>query len=106
MDQKELIPDSFDEFMNPQPETTEEKEGEETLDERFSKERNEWSVKMGEMSKKFKKVFDIVELESEIYTERQRAVEYYHYLKTIIIKLDKKYRKNYADKYNFYAYQS
>jgi len=107
MDQEDLIPSSFDEFMNPQPEISKDEEEEkESIDERFSKDRLEWSTKVKEMSGKFKKVFDIVELQTEIYTERQRALEYYHYLISLLIKLDKNYKKAYADKYNFYTYQS
>jgi len=76
-----------------------------TLEDRFSKERKEWSEKVSKFSLKLKKVFDIPELMTDLYTERQRASEYYHYLISLLIKLNKKYRKDYAEKYDYYSFK-
>lgn len=98
---------SFDDFMNPQPETTkEEKSEKETLQARFDRERIEWSAKIKGMSSKLSKVLSTAELMTEIYTERQRALEYYHYLISLLIRINKNYNKSYSDKYKFYKYEA
>lgn len=107
MSEEALNIGSVEDFLNPQPETSkEEKSEKQTLEERFARERIEWSAKIKTMSAKLKKVFDVAELMSEIYSERQRALEYYHYLISLLIKLNKSYNKSYSEKYKFYTYQS
>lgn len=101
------IPSSFDDFMNPQVEVSEnEKTEKQNLESRFSSERLSWSAKINEMSAKLKKTLDVAELMANIYTERQRALEYYHYLISLLIKINKSYRKQYSEKYEFYSYKS
>jgi hypothetical protein len=78
----------------------------ETLEERFSRERLEWSHKIQEMSSKFKNVFTIAELMTTLYTERQLAVEYYHYLISLMIGLNKKYNAAYAERQDYYTNKS
>jgi hypothetical protein len=100
------IPENFDDFMNPQPETSKEGELEkETLENRFSRERLEWSGKIKDMSSQLKNVVQVGELMTSIYTERQRALEYYHYIISLLIQINKKYNKGYSDKWKFYTYQ-
>jgi len=76
---------------------------EESLEDRFAREREEWSEKIAEISKKMKQVFDIPELMTTLYTERQRAVEYYHYLITLLIGMNKKYNAAYAERFDYYT---
>ncbi len=103
----DLIPDNFDEFLNPEPETTsDEKSEEDTLEKRFGDERLSWSNKIKGMSQKLSNIVQTGELMTEIYTERQLALEYYHYLIQLLIKMNKKYNKSYSEKYKFYKYQS
>jgi len=79
---------------------------EETLEQRFAKERVQWSEKIKSMSDKMKDIFKVSELMTEIYTERQLAVEYYHFLLVTLSKINKKYRKQWAEKYDYYSYKS
>ena len=76
---------------------------EESLEEKFARERLEWSNKIADMSSKMKQIFSIPELMTYLYTERQRAVEYYHYLVSLMITMNKTYNKAYAEKYDFYT---
>lgn len=102
----EIIPENFDDFMNPQPETSsEDKTEKESLEDKFSRERIEWSSKIKKMSSSFSDVVKTGELMTEVYTERQLALEYYHYLISILIKLNKKYNQVYSEKWKFYTYQ-
>lgn len=102
------IPASFDEFLNPEPTTESQKDKteKETLEDRFARERLNWGGKIKELSQKLRKALDVAELMTEIYTERQLALEYYHYLISLLIKVNKKYNKSYSDKYKFYKYES
>lgn len=84
----------------------EEGEKKETLDDQFARERLEWSTKVENMGFQMKKVTNIPELMTEVYTERQLCVEYYHYLISVLIKLNRKYKKEYADKYDYWSFKS
>jgi hypothetical protein len=107
MEEKAIIPESFDEFMNPQPETSQDDKSEkQTLDERFARERFSWGTKIKNMSAKLSRTPQVAELMTEIYTERQIALEYYHYIISLLIKINKVYNKSYSEKYKFYSYQS
>jgi CII-binding regulator of phage lambda lysogenization HflD len=98
---------SVDDFLNPEPEATKEDKSEkETLEDRFFRERLEWTGKIKEMSVKLKKVLEVAELMTEIYTERQKALDYYHYLISLLIKINKSYTKSYSNKYKFFKYES
>lgn len=78
----------------------------ESLEQRFSKERIEWTQKVESMSKKLQKVFELNDLMTTLYTERQRLVEYYHYLLSLLTNVNRNYRKEYAAKYDYYSWQS
>lgn len=92
---------NIDELIN--KEDSKEKE---SLEGRFNKERIEWTNKIQNMSQKMKDIFKVSELMTEIYTERQRAVEYNHYLLTLLSKIIKKYRNQFSEKYDYYSWQS
>ena len=76
---------------------------EESLDARFARERLEWSAKIEEMNSKMKNVMMVAELMTTLYTERQRAVEYYHYLISLLIPMNRKYNGAYAERYDYYT---
>jgi len=97
------IPDSFDEILKNEEKVKEEEQL--SLEEKFAKERLEWSGKIQNMSKNLKDVMKLADLQVDIYTERQRAVEYYHYLISILKGLGRSYTKQYSDKYDFYSFE-
>ena len=102
----DLIPEKFDDFMAPASDKSPDETAEgKTLEERFGAERLTWSTKIKEMSKAFSNIVKTGELMTEVYTERQRALEYYHYIISLLIKLNKKYNKSYSEKWKFYTYQ-
>jgi len=92
--------------MKPDPESVEEKSEKQTLEERFARERLSWSAKVKEMSTKLKRALDVAILMTEIYTERQRGLEYYHYLISLLIKINKNYKKSYAERHEYYTFKS
>ena len=75
------------------------------LEARFTKERLELTEKIKKMSKKLRNLQELNDLLTEIHTERQQAVEYYHYLEFIISKITIKYKKQWAERYDYYTYQ-
>lgn len=77
-----------------------------TLDKQFETERMKWEGIVREMSLQMKRILSLGELMTTIYTERQQTVEYYHYLLSVLIKLNAKYRKEYAEKYDFWTTKS
>jgi len=87
-------------FFNINPDVPEEK----SLDEKLSAERLEWTTKISEMN--LKNIDDIPDLMINLYSERQRCVEYYHYLISKLIILNKEYRKRYAERYEFWSHKS
>lgn len=76
---------------------------EETLEDKFARERLEWSQKIEDMSSKMKNVMAVAELMTTLYTDRQRAVEYYHYLISLIIPMNRKYNQAYAERFDYYT---
>jgi len=78
----------------------------ESLAERFKNERDAWTKKIAELSKSMKNVSDLPVLQTIIYTERQIALDYYHYLVSLIVILSREYRKQYNDKYDYYTTKS
>lgn len=81
-------------------------EPEETLEQKFSKQREEWSEIIKGMSVRMKNIMNLPELMTELYTERQRCVEYHHYLMSIMIKTNIEYRRRYAERHDFWSYKS
>lgn len=79
---------------------------EESLKDKFQREREEWSEKIEVMSLKMKKIMEIPELMTDLYTERQRCVEYHHYLISLAIGLSKTYRSQYAKRQDYYNFKS
>jgi hypothetical protein len=77
-----------------------------TMAERFMAERVQWTAKIKELGGKMKHIVDMSELMTNIYTERQIAVEYHYYLLGLLSKVNKSYRKQYAEKYDYYTYKS
>jgi hypothetical protein len=92
----------FDEFFQ----SSEKKEEKSPLEVKISEERLKWTNKIEEMSKRMKKVFELSDLMTYVYTERQRGVEYHHYLISILSKINRSYRKQWSEKYNHYSYKS
>lgn len=78
----------------------------ESLEDKFTRERSEWIKKTEELSKRVKNVLDIPLLMTDLYTERQTCVEYYHYLISILIKVNKEYKSRYAERYDFWTWKS
>jgi hypothetical protein len=79
---------------------------EESLEQRLEKERLAWNQKTIDMSKRIKRFVELPELMVDLYTERQIALEYYHYLMSKMIILNQKFNKDNAERYDYYTTKS
>ena len=57
--------------------------------ERFEKERNDWTQQIKDLAARFKKVEDLVDVQVDLYSQRQVGVEYMHQLITLQSRLKK-----------------
>jgi hypothetical protein len=103
-EQETIVPDSFDDFIKDVPKDNTEQQT--SMEVRFTNERTEWTSKVNNMSTMMRKVVDVAELMTNIYTERQRAVEYHHYLISLLSKISRTYRKQFSEQYDFYTFKS
>jgi hypothetical protein len=69
---------------------------------KFEKERADWTAKVATLAK-ISKVLELQEHLVTLYSERQFLVENYHYILSLIITINKQYRKQYAIKYDYYS---
>ena len=79
---------------------------EESLVDKFARERLEWGQKIEKMSKQMKNVLSVSELMTEVYTERQICLEYYHYLVSILIKKNREYKKQWDERWMYWTHKS
>jgi hypothetical protein len=86
-------------FFNINPDVKQE----EPLAKRLEKERLEWLEKIRACSKSMKQIFEIPELMTTLYTERQIAVDYYHYLISLLVDVNRKYNSSYAERFDHYT---
>lgn len=63
------------------------------IKDRFVEERIGWKEKVVDMANRMKKISDLAEVQVDLYTYRQEAIEYYYNLNLAVIKLEKKYSK-------------
>jgi len=70
---------------------------------RFRKEREEWSDKVTDMSNRLKDIHHLSDLMTEIYSNRQIAVEYTHTLMTHLTKINRIYRERRVERYDHYT---
>jgi hypothetical protein len=68
--------------------------------ERFEQERNEWTGDIKDVSSRFKNVEDMVEVQVDLYSKRQQAVEYMHQLMVLQSRLKKAWITEYKKAYD------
>lgn len=70
------------------------------LENKFEERRGYWVSWTDSMTKCLKQVDKLVDLQTEIYTRRQEALENYHTLSNLLAKRVKIYKEQYAQAYN------
>lgn len=73
---------------------------------KFEKNRKIWTDSIHSLNSKLKDIKMMESLMVDVYSERQRAVDYYHYLNSILIKIIKNYKRRFMEQYEFYSTKS
>jgi hypothetical protein len=75
----------------------------ESLTERFGRERKEWEEKVKIFSKKLKNIRNVTEVQIDVYSARQEVVDYYHYLLNLIRQKNVEINNKYVKRYDYYV---
>jgi hypothetical protein len=70
---------------------------------RFKKEREEWSGKIKEMSTRLLNIYEISDLQVDLYSQRQVAVDYTHNLMTHLTRINKIFRERKTERWEYYT---
>ena len=92
--------------MHQQDYSSHSKEVLEKLSKQFEAERVDWKERVAAMNKKMKNIMSVSDLMTEVYTERQLCLDYYHYLVSKLIDINREYRRRYAERHDFWSYKS
>jgi hypothetical protein len=68
--------------------------------ERFEQERAEWTEKVRGIAYRFKNIDDMIDVQVDLYSERQRSAEYMHELQVLQSKLKKAWIAEYKKAYD------
>lgn len=83
--------------------STEEKTSE--FEEKFTDEREEWTERIRELSVRMRNIREIGEVQVELYSDRQRALEYTYKLGQLLTKMNAKFREERRNKMVYYSEQ-
>jgi hypothetical protein len=75
----------------------------ESLASRFSVEREEWKDKVESYSIRFRDIYQMGELLTDLYSSRQIVVEYLHTLMSHMTKLNRVFREKKVERHEFYT---
>ncbi len=100
-----VLPDSFDDFLSTEKKSEDKiKDNKDKgADEIYAKKRLEWSTKVKSLASRLKDVYDIPSLQVDLYSDRQIAVEQYHYLYSLLIGVNKSYNRKYTERFKYYT---
>jgi hypothetical protein len=73
------------------------------LIERFKNERKEWTDRIKDMSERLRDIYKVADLQVDIYSYRQVAVEYCHTLQTHLIKVIHTFRARKIERWEHYT---
>jgi len=70
---------------------------------KFEIERSEWTENVRTLSIRMKNIRELAEVQVNLFSDRQRLLEYSANLNQVIVKLNSKYRKDKADRLKYYS---
>jgi hypothetical protein len=73
------------------------------FEEQFSTERSEWTERIRELSVRMRNIREIAEVQVELYSDRQKLLEYAYKLGQILTKLNAKFRSDRRTKMVYYS---
>lgn len=91
------------ESQNTNPQISSNNEINEQLISRFKKERTEWTDRVKDMSERLRDIYKIADLQVDIYSYRQIAVEYSHTLMVHLTKVNQLFRAKKIERWEHYT---
>jgi len=70
---------------------------------RFKTERDEWTTRIQSMSARLKDIYEIADLQTDLYSYRQIAVDYTHTLMTHLTKINRIFRERKIERWEHYT---
>jgi hypothetical protein len=70
---------------------------------RFKTERDEWTARIQSMSARLKDIYEIADLQTDLYSYRQIAVDYTHTLMTHLTKINRIFRERKIERWEHYT---
>jgi hypothetical protein len=70
---------------------------------RFKREREEWTQRIQDMSSRMKNIYEVADLQTDLYSQRQIAVDYTHTLMTHLTKINKVFRERKTERWEHYT---
>jgi hypothetical protein len=75
----------------------------EPLHQRFSKERDDWTQKVQSLSERLKTIYEVADLLTDLYSQRQIAGDYIHELVAHMSKLNRVFRERKRERFLHYT---
>ncbi len=70
---------------------------------RFAEERTEWTNKVRDMSERMKNIYELADLQTDLYSQRQIALDYSHVLLTHLTKINRIFRERRNERWEHYT---
>lgn len=70
---------------------------------RFEKERGLWKESVVDMSNRLSDIYKVSDLLTDLYSQRQVALEYAHNLQSLLIQLNRTYRQRRVERWDYYT---
>lgn len=70
---------------------------------RFAEERSEWTSKIQDMAERMKNIYELADLQTDLYSQRQIALDYSHALLTHLTKINRIYRERKNERWEYYT---
>ena len=70
---------------------------------KFEEERVEWTEKIRVLAIRMRNIYELAEVQVDLFTDRQILLEYTSKLNQVMVKLNAKYRKDKAERLKYYS---
>lgn len=77
----------------------------EQIHKRFATEREDWTSKVTSLSERLRNIYELSDLLTDLYSQRQIAVEYTHTIMGHMTKVNKIFREKKVERFDFYTRQ-
>jgi hypothetical protein len=85
------------------PEKEEQISSNERLFRKFEKERASWTKKIEQMSQQMKDIYNLTDLQIDLYSQRQVALDYSHMLSSHLTRINQQFRSQKIERWEHYT---